>query len=114
MAGECATVTVTGTGRACAAADSATIRLTCHTERATVADAVADANATVRLVRAAVAERTDCPLATMISLAQDKDARVLEALAGNAAASASVLQVLAESKRGAARSIARRRLGLAG
>ncbi len=56
MAEERATVTVTGTGRACAAADSATIRLTCQTERATVADAVADANATVRLVRAAVAE----------------------------------------------------------
>ncbi|WP_062205784.1 SIMPL domain-containing protein [Demequina salsinemoris] len=49
-----ATVTVTGRGQACAAADSATVRLSCHAERHTVADAVADANAAVRLVRAAV------------------------------------------------------------
>ncbi len=51
-----ATVTVTGRGQACAAADSATVRLSCHAERHTVADAVADANAAVRLVRAAVSQ----------------------------------------------------------
>lgn len=51
-----ATITVTGHGAACQAADAATIRMACHAERATVADAVADANAAVRLVRAALAE----------------------------------------------------------
>ncbi|WNM24797.1 SIMPL domain-containing protein [Demequina capsici] len=50
------TVTVVGLGRANSPADSATIRLRCQAERPTVADAVADANAAVRLVRAAVAE----------------------------------------------------------
>ncbi len=50
------TITVTGHGLACRPADAATIRMACQAERTTVADAVADANASVRLVRAALAE----------------------------------------------------------
>lgn len=57
MAPDSPTVSVTGRGSATAAPDRGTIRLECRAERATVADAMADANAAVRLVRAAVAER---------------------------------------------------------
>ncbi|WP_084124461.1 hypothetical protein [Demequina sp. NBRC 110054] len=62
-------------------------------------------------VRVAVASRADCPMATMLVLAQDKDGGVLEALVHNASASETVLQMLADSRRGAIRSEARRRLG---
>ncbi|WP_062200771.1 hypothetical protein [Demequina salsinemoris] len=63
-------------------------------------------------VRVAVASRPDCPMATMVLLAQDKDADVLEALVYNESASESVLQMLADTRRGAIRAVARQRLGL--
>jgi hypothetical protein len=61
-------------------------------------------------VRAVVASRRDCPLASMFALVQDADTRVLHALAANVNAPRSVLQLLAEHKRESVRSIAARRL----
>ncbi|WNM24034.1 hypothetical protein RN607_11725 [Demequina capsici] len=63
-------------------------------------------------VRAAVAGRADCPMATMLVLAQDKDGDVLDALVQNPSASVTVLQMLADSRRGGVRNAARRRLGV--
>jgi len=63
-------------------------------------------------VRAAVAGRQDCPMATMLVLAQDKDSGVLDALVQNPGASLTVLQMLADSRRGSVRAAARRRLGV--
>ncbi len=61
-------------------------------------------------VRAAVAARLDCPLATMLSLAHESDVRVLEALASNPNAPRSVLERLASHKRGSIGELAQRRL----
>ncbi len=65
-------------------------------------------------VRAAVAGRADCPMATMLVLAQDKDSDVLEALVQNQSASPTVLQMLADCRKGSVRTTARQRLGVAG
>ena len=64
-------------------------------------------------VRAAVAGRADCPMATMLVLAQDKDSDVLQALVQNQSASPTVLQMLSDSRKSAIRTAARRRLGTA-
>lgn len=62
-------------------------------------------------VRAAVGGRTDCPLATLLSLSLEDDARVVEAVAGNPMLPERILEMLAEHKRSGVRTIARRRLG---
>jgi hypothetical protein len=64
-------------------------------------------------VRAAVGSRRDCPLATLLNLALEDDARVVEAVAANPMLPDRILEILAEHKRSAVRSIARRRLGYA-
>lgn len=61
-------------------------------------------------VRASVAARLDCPLATMLSLSQEDDPRVLEALASNPSAPRSVLERLATHKRESIGMLAQRRL----
>jgi len=61
-------------------------------------------------VKAAVASRRDCPLASMFALAHETDTRVLEALAANVSAPRSVLQLLSVHKRERIRSLATRRL----
>ncbi len=61
-------------------------------------------------VRAAVAARLDCPLATMLSLALESDVRVLEALASNPNAPRSVLERLVSHKRESVGQLAQRRL----
>ena len=61
-------------------------------------------------VKAVVASRRDCPLASMFALVQEPDTRVLEALAANASAPRSVLQLLSMHKRESVRFLARRRL----
>ncbi|MCB2412954.1 hypothetical protein LGT39_08855 [Demequina sp. TTPB684] len=62
------------------------------------------------LVKAAVASRRDCPLASMHALVHESDPRVLEALAANASAPRAVLERLASHRREAIRSLATRRL----
>ncbi len=61
-------------------------------------------------VKAVVASRHDCPLASMLALIHESDPRVLEALAGNMAAPRSVLEQLAVHKRPEIRDLAVRRL----
>ena len=65
------------------------------------------------VVKAAIAARRDCPLASMFALVQESDARVLEALASNASAPRSVVERLAKHKRPAISSLAARRLKFA-
>lgn len=62
-------------------------------------------------VRAAVGSRTDCPLATLLNLALEDDARVVEAVAANPLLPERILEMLAEHKRSSVRDIARQRLG---
>ena len=64
-------------------------------------------------VKAAVASRTDCPLATLCNLAQEDDARVLEAVVRNPAAPRRIVEQLADHKRGSVREAARARLDAA-
>lgn len=64
-------------------------------------------------VKAAVAGRADCPLATLCNLAQEDDARVLEAVANNLAAPRRILEQLADHKRSSVRAAALARLQLA-
>jgi hypothetical protein len=64
-------------------------------------------------VKAAVAGRSDCPLATLCNLAQEADARVLEAAASNPSLPLRILEQLADHKRPTVRAVARQRLGLA-
>ncbi len=61
-------------------------------------------------VKAAVASRRDCPLASMYALVHESDLRVLEALAANVSAPRGVLEHLALHKRESVRSLATRRL----
>lgn len=61
-------------------------------------------------VKAAVAGRIDCPLAAMLSLVHEADARILEALVANPAAPRAVLEALAEHRRETVRALATRRL----
>lgn len=61
-------------------------------------------------VKAAVASRWDCPLASMLSLVLEDDVRVLEALATNPHAPRSVLEPLSAHKREQIRVLASRRL----
>ncbi|WP_291378186.1 hypothetical protein [Demequina sp.] len=61
-------------------------------------------------VKAVVASRRDCPMASMFALALESDARVLEALAANASAPRAVLESLAAHKRDSISSLAIRRL----
>lgn len=61
-------------------------------------------------VKAVVASRRDCPLASMFALVHETDTRVLEALAANVSAPRPVLQMLSVHKREAVRSLATRRL----
>jgi hypothetical protein len=65
-------------------------------------------------VKAAVASRRDCPLASMYALVHESDQRILEALAANASAPRGVLEHLASHKREAVRSLATRRLKYVG
>jgi len=78
-----------------------------RTSRAELVDLAAHGKADVR---AAIAARLDCPLATMLSLAYESDPRVLEALATNPSAPRSVLEVLASHKRESIGLLAQRRL----
>lgn len=64
-------------------------------------------------VRAAVASRLDCPLASMLALVLEEDPRVLEALAANPSAPRSVLERLATHKRENIRFLASQRLRMA-
>lgn len=64
-------------------------------------------------VRAAVASRLDCPLASMLSLVQEDDVRILEALAANPSAPRAVLERLSGHKRESIRFLASRRLRMA-
>ncbi len=61
-------------------------------------------------VKAAVAARRDCPLASMFALVHETDTRVLEALASNVSAPRSVLEQLSLHKREGIRALATRRL----
>lgn len=61
-------------------------------------------------VRGAVAGRTDCPLATMLSLVHDAHPHVLESLALNPNAPRSVLEALASHRRESVRELVARRL----
>lgn len=61
-------------------------------------------------VKAVVAARRDCPLASMFALIHESDPRILEALAGNVSAPRSVLQQLSVHKRPEIRDLATRRL----
>lgn len=62
-------------------------------------------------VKAAVAARPDCPMASMFALAQDDDVRVLEALVVNAHVPDSLIAHLALSRRSQVRNAAKERLG---
>lgn len=64
-------------------------------------------------VRAAVASRLDCPLASMLALVLEEDTRILEALAANPSAPRAVLERLALHKREGIRYLAVRRLRMA-
>lgn len=64
-------------------------------------------------VKAAVAARSDCPMASMFALAQDSDARVLEALVVNAHVPDSLIVHLAQSNRSQVREAAEERLAQA-
>lgn len=61
-------------------------------------------------VKAVVAARRDCPLATMFALIHESDPRILEALVGNVSAPRSVLEQLSVHKRPEIRALATRRL----
>jgi hypothetical protein len=61
-------------------------------------------------VRAAVAARRDCPLATMLALVHDREGDVLEALAINPSVPQVVLEALAAHRKDAVRVLAVRRL----
>lgn len=61
-------------------------------------------------VKAALAARTDCPMALMFSLAQENDAKTLDALVRNPSVPAGVLGHLAQSKRAQVRDLAKERL----
>lgn len=61
-------------------------------------------------VKVVVASRGDRPLASMFSLVQETDKRVLEALAANVSAPRPVLQLLSVHQRESIRSVAARRL----
>jgi hypothetical protein len=61
-------------------------------------------------VKAVVASRRDCPLASMLALIHESDTRVLEALAGNASSPRSVLEALSAHKHEQVRALATRRL----
>lgn len=61
-------------------------------------------------VRAAVAARRDCPLATMLNLVHDPHLHVLESLALNPSAPRVVLEALASHRRENVRTLVARRL----
>ncbi len=61
-------------------------------------------------VRAAVASRTDAPMASLISLAHERDARILHALLDNPASPLWVVRLLASERRAAIRERASARL----
>lgn len=54
-------------------------------------------------VRAAVAARPDCPLATALNLAMDRDSSVVDALLSNPMAPRVVIQAIADMQGGKAR-----------
>lgn len=57
-------------------------------------------------VKAAVAGREDCPLASMLSLAHETDPRILEALIANPSVPVRVLMQLSEHKKSRIRAMA--------
>jgi hypothetical protein len=61
-------------------------------------------------VKAAVAARPDCPMASMFALAQDDEPRVLNALLDNDAVPDSLIVHLAQHRRRAIREVAHKRL----
>ncbi len=74
------------------------------------ADLVALAAHRAADVRAAVASRRDCPLASMLALVNEDDPRILQALACNPSAPLTVLETLAGHRRPVVREIAKARL----
>lgn len=62
------------------------------------------------VVKVAVASRTDCPMASMFSLAQEEDPKILEALLSNASVPRGLVVHLAQSRRAHIRNLAAARL----
>lgn len=61
-------------------------------------------------VKAAVAARADCPMASMLSLAHESDPRVLESLISNPSVPQRVLEQLSQHRKPRIRSLAAARL----
>ncbi len=78
-----------------------------HTPRSELVHLAAHRDPTVKAV---VASRRDCPMASMFALMHESDTRILEALAANLSVPRSVLEQLSAHKREDIRALAMRRL----